>query len=187
MALLQTCIYARITHTLRLAYAAHQVRRLMTGVLSAKESSRIFGRKYHLPFQQIKAAAYLIQSSLNVLPVTLFRVISAAPDGLIHVYKPAEMTGGIKRATQRARTSGRSRNSDSSVQQLWARVTFAAIVTDPDDTILIIFLPDRTVSSRERRTQCQRHLIILYLSLDRGTHRKRWQISIPLSSHKKPQ
>ena len=32
MALLQTCVYARITHTLRLAYAAHQVRRLMTGV-----------------------------------------------------------------------------------------------------------------------------------------------------------
>ena len=32
MALLQTCTYARITHTLRLAYAAHQVRRLMTGV-----------------------------------------------------------------------------------------------------------------------------------------------------------
>ena len=32
MALLQTCTYARITYTLRLAYAAHQVRRLMTGV-----------------------------------------------------------------------------------------------------------------------------------------------------------
>ena len=32
MALLQTCVYACITHTLRLAYAAHQVRRLMTGV-----------------------------------------------------------------------------------------------------------------------------------------------------------
>jgi len=32
MALLQTCVYARVTHTLRLAYAAHQVRRLMTGV-----------------------------------------------------------------------------------------------------------------------------------------------------------
>ncbi len=35
MALLQTCTYARITHTLRLAYAAHQVRRLMTGICTS--------------------------------------------------------------------------------------------------------------------------------------------------------
>ena len=48
MALLQTCTYARITHTLRLAYAAHQVRRLMTGVRTSPSGLLDDWRATHL-------------------------------------------------------------------------------------------------------------------------------------------
>src|SRR5438046_10205793 len=40
--------------------------------LLAKESLRIFGRKYYLSFQQIKAAACFIQSSPNVFQSLFF-------------------------------------------------------------------------------------------------------------------
>ena len=63
MALLQTCVYARITHTLRLAYATHQVRRLMTGVRTSPSGLLDDWRATHAKRRLASPGAYYVLPS----------------------------------------------------------------------------------------------------------------------------
>ena len=74
MALLQTCTYARITHTLRLAYAAHQVRRLMTGVRTSP-SGLLDGWRATLLNELHRLLVYAVQSKPRTGPTGLFKVL----------------------------------------------------------------------------------------------------------------